>query len=56
MKQKENKEACGGSRALELSDMKILIVGSGTRTTLAWKMAQSDLVKEVIVAPGKRGY
>ena len=36
--------------------MKILIVGSGGREhTLAWKMAQSDLVKEVIVAPGNVG-
>lgn len=36
--------------------MKILIVGSGGREhTLAWKVAQSDLVKEVIVAPGNVG-
>jgi phosphoribosylamine---glycine ligase len=36
--------------------MKILIVGSGGREhTLAWKVAQSDLVKEVIVAPGNGG-
>ncbi|MBI4965941.1 MAG: phosphoribosylamine--glycine ligase [Desulfomonile tiedjei] len=36
--------------------MKILIVGSGGREhTLAWKIAQSDLVKEVIVAPGNVG-
>jgi phosphoribosylamine--glycine ligase len=36
--------------------MKILIVGSGGREhTLAWKMAQSDLVKEVVVAPGNVG-
>lgn len=36
--------------------MKILIVGSGGREhTLAWKIAQSDLVKEVVVAPGNVG-
>ncbi len=36
--------------------MKILIVGSGGREhTLAWKVAQSDVVKEVIVAPGNVG-
>lgn len=36
--------------------MKILIVGSGGREhTLAWKAAQSDLVTEVIVAPGNVG-
>ena len=36
--------------------MKILIVGSGGREhTLAWKVAQSDLVKEVVVAPGNVG-
>ena len=53
---RRSREACGDSRALELSDMKILIVGSGGREhTLAWKVAQSDLVKEVIVAPGNVG-
>ncbi|MBI5250139.1 MAG: phosphoribosylamine--glycine ligase [Desulfomonile tiedjei] len=36
--------------------MKILIVGSGGREhTLAWKAAQSDLVTEIIVAPGNVG-
>lgn len=36
--------------------MKILIVGSGGREhTLAWKAAQSDLVNEIIVAPGNVG-
>lgn len=36
--------------------MKILIVGSGGREhTLAWKMAQSDLVTEVLAAPGNVG-
>lgn len=36
--------------------MKILIVGSGGREhTLAWKAAQSDLITEVIVAPGNVG-
>ncbi|MGB6068647.1 MAG: phosphoribosylamine--glycine ligase [Desulfomonilaceae bacterium] len=36
--------------------MKVLIVGSGGREhTLAWKVAQSDLVEEVIVAPGNGG-
>lgn len=36
--------------------MKILIVGSGGREhALAWKIAQSDLVAEVVVAPGNVG-
>lgn len=36
--------------------MKILIVGSGGREhTLAWKIAQSDLVSEVLAAPGNVG-
>ncbi len=36
--------------------MKILIVGAGGREhTLAWKAAQSDLITEVIVAPGNVG-
>ncbi|MBM3302356.1 MAG: phosphoribosylamine--glycine ligase, partial [Deltaproteobacteria bacterium] len=36
--------------------MKILIVGSGGREhTLAWKAAQSDLVTEILVAPGNVG-
>ena len=36
--------------------MKILVVGSGGREhTLAWKFAQSDLVDEVIAAPGNVG-
>lgn len=36
--------------------MKILIVGSGGREhTLAWKIAKSDLVHEVIAAPGNVG-
>jgi phosphoribosylamine--glycine ligase len=36
--------------------MKILIVGSGGREhTLAWKIAQSDMVEEVLVAPGNVG-
>jgi len=36
--------------------MRILIVGSGGREhTLAWKTAQSDLVSEVLVAPGNVG-
>jgi phosphoribosylamine---glycine ligase len=36
--------------------MKILIVGSGGREhTLAWKFAGSDLVREVLVAPGSVG-
>ncbi len=36
--------------------MKILIVGSGGREhALAWKIAQSNLVDEVIVAPGNAG-
>ncbi len=36
--------------------MNILIIGSGGREhTLAWKVAQSDLVKKVIAAPGNVG-
>ncbi len=36
--------------------MKVMVVGSGGREhTLAWKIAQSELVKEVIVAPGNPG-
>jgi phosphoribosylamine--glycine ligase len=36
--------------------MRILIVGSGGREhTLAWKAAQSDLVTEVLLAPGNVG-
>lgn len=36
--------------------MKIMIVGSGGREhTLAWKIAQSDLVKEVLAVPGNVG-
>lgn len=36
--------------------MKILLVGSGGReAALAWKMAQSNLVNEVIVSPGNPG-
>jgi phosphoribosylamine--glycine ligase len=36
--------------------MKILVVGSGGREhTLVWKIAQSDLVSEVLAAPGNVG-
>ena len=36
--------------------MKVLVVGSGGREhALAWKFAQSDLVKEVLAAPGNVG-
>lgn len=36
--------------------MKVLIVGSGGREhALAWKIAASDLVSEVVVAPGNAG-
>ncbi len=36
--------------------MKVLVIGSGGREhALAWKAAQSKLVKEVIVAPGNPG-
>jgi len=36
--------------------MKILIIGSGGREhALAWKISQSDLVKEVLAAPGNVG-
>ncbi|XP_002733644.1 trifunctional purine biosynthetic protein adenosine-3-like [Saccoglossus kowalevskii] len=34
----------------------VLVIGSGGREhTLAWKLAQSDLVKKVLVAPGNAG-
>jgi len=36
--------------------MKILVIGSGGREhALAWKLAQSDRVSEVIIAPGNAG-
>src|SRR5699024_10352736 len=36
--------------------MKLLVVGGGGREhALAWKLAQSDRVDEVIVAPGNAG-
>jgi len=36
--------------------MKVLIIGSGGREhALAWKVAQSDDVSEVFVAPGNAG-
>ncbi|HMB37658.1 MAG TPA: phosphoribosylamine--glycine ligase, partial [Wenzhouxiangellaceae bacterium] len=36
--------------------MKILVIGSGGREhALAWKLAQSDQVDEVLVAPGNAG-
>ncbi|MEE4302568.1 MAG: phosphoribosylamine--glycine ligase N-terminal domain-containing protein, partial [Wenzhouxiangella sp.] len=36
--------------------MKVLVVGGGGREhALAWKLAQSDKVSEVIVAPGNAG-
>jgi phosphoribosylamine--glycine ligase len=36
--------------------MKVLIIGSGGReSTIAWKVAQSDLVTEVVVVPGNPG-
>jgi phosphoribosylamine--glycine ligase len=36
--------------------MKVLLIGSGGREhTLAWKLAQSELVNEVIAAPGNIG-
>jgi phosphoribosylamine--glycine ligase len=39
-----------------MNRLKILIVGNGGREhALAWKIAQSDLVKEVFVAPGNPG-
>lgn len=36
--------------------MRILLIGSGGReSALAWKMAQSDLVTEIVVCPGNPG-
>ncbi len=36
--------------------MKVLIIGSGGREhTLAWKLAQSDMVRQMYVAPGNAG-
>ena len=36
--------------------MKVLVVGSGGREhALAWKLAQSNNVKKVFVAPGNAG-
>jgi phosphoribosylamine--glycine ligase len=37
-------------------EMKVLILGSGGREhTLAWKLAQSSLLKELFIAPGNAG-
>ena len=39
-----------------LLSMKVLIVGNGGREhALAWKIAQSDLVEQVISLPGNPG-
>ena len=36
--------------------MKVLVIGGGGREhALAWKLAQSDQVEEVLVAPGNAG-
>ena len=36
--------------------MKVMVIGGGGREhALAWKIAQSDKVEEVIVAPGNAG-
>jgi len=41
---------------MEQNKMRILIIGSGGREhTLAWNVAQSDLVEQVLVAPGNVG-
>src|SRR3954447_14085777 len=43
-------------RTREPCPMKILVIGSGGREhALAWKLAQSSRVTEVIVAPGNAG-
>lgn len=49
----------GDNRALPLEDrlaMKVLVIGGGGREhALAWKLARSPKVEEVIVAPGNAG-
>ncbi|MGL4867612.1 MAG: phosphoribosylamine--glycine ligase N-terminal domain-containing protein, partial [Cetobacterium sp.] len=36
--------------------MKVLVIGKGGREhTIAWKVKQSELVKEVFIAPGNVG-
>jgi phosphoribosylamine--glycine ligase len=41
---------------LEMPEMKVLVIGAGGREhALAWKLAQSSRVTEVVVAPGNAG-
>ena len=48
--------AANGSSARKESRMKVLVIGSGGREhALAWKLAQSPRVSEVLVAPGNAG-
>src|SRR5690554_1849947 len=50
------KIATRSHRSLREFPMKVLVVGSGGREhTLAWKIAQSALVQEVICVPGNPG-
>lgn len=45
-----------GAAAGETAFMKVLLIGSGGREhSLAWKLSQSPLVRDIIAAPGKPG-
>jgi phosphoribosylamine--glycine ligase len=43
-------------KTMRTQEMKVMVLGYGSREhALAWKIAQSPLVKEVFVAPGNGG-